>query len=34
MDIRHLRNMLAIIEEGSIGKAAQRLNIRKAALAA
>ena len=32
MDIRHLRNMLAVIEEGSIGKAAQRLNISQPAL--
>ena len=32
MDVRHLRNMLAIIEEGSLGKAAQRLNISQPAL--
>ena len=32
MDIRHLRNMLAVMEEGSIGKAAQRLNISQPAL--
>ena len=32
MDVRHLRNMLAIIEDGSLGKAAQRLNISQPAL--
>ena len=32
MDIRHLRNMLAVMEEGSIGKAAQRLNVSQPAL--
>ena len=32
MDVRHLRNMLAVIEEGSLGKAAQRLNISQPAL--
>jgi DNA-binding transcriptional LysR family regulator len=32
MDIRHLRNMLAVMEEGSLGKAAQRLHISQAAL--
>ncbi len=32
MDLRHLRNMLAIIEAGSLGKAAQRLNISQPAL--
>jgi DNA-binding transcriptional LysR family regulator len=32
MDIRHLRNMLAVMEEGSIGKASQRLNISQPAL--
>ncbi len=32
MDIRHLRNMLAIMDEGSIGKAAQRLNVSQPAL--
>jgi len=32
MDIRHLRNMLAVMEEGSLGKAAQRLNISQPAL--
>jgi DNA-binding transcriptional LysR family regulator len=32
MDVRHLRNMLAIIEEGSLGKAAQRLNMSQPAL--
>lgn len=32
MDIRHLRNMLAVMEEGSIGKAAQRLHISQPAL--
>jgi DNA-binding transcriptional LysR family regulator len=32
MDIRHLRNMLAVMEEGSLGKAAQRLNVSQPAL--
>lgn len=32
MDVRHLRNMLAVLEDGSIGKAAQRLNISQPAL--
>jgi DNA-binding transcriptional LysR family regulator len=32
VDLRHLRNMLAVIEEGSLGKAAQRLNISQPAL--
>jgi DNA-binding transcriptional LysR family regulator len=32
MDVRHLRNMLAVIEEGSLGKAAQRLHISQPAL--
>ncbi len=32
MDVRHLRNMLAVMEEGSLGKAAQRLNISQPAL--
>jgi DNA-binding transcriptional LysR family regulator len=32
MDIRHLRNMLAVMEEGSLGKAAQRLHISQPAL--
>lgn len=32
MDIRHLRNMLAVMDEGSIGKAAQRRNISQPAL--
>jgi LysR family transcriptional regulator of abg operon len=32
MDVRHLRNMLAVIEEGSLGKAARRLNISQPAL--
>src|SRR6266550_6342289 len=32
MDIRHLRDMLAVMEEGSLGKAAQRLNISQPAL--
>jgi DNA-binding transcriptional LysR family regulator len=32
MDVRHLRNMLAVIEEGSLGKAAQHLNISQPAL--
>jgi DNA-binding transcriptional LysR family regulator len=32
MDLRHLRNMLAVMEEGSLGKAAQKLNISQPAL--
>src|SRR3954469_18990341 len=32
MDLRHLRNMLAVMEEGSLGKAAQRLNVSQPAL--
>ena len=32
MDVRHLRNLLAVIEEGSLGKAAQRLNVSQPAL--
>ena len=32
MDVRQLRNMLAIIEEGSLGKAALRLNMSQPAL--
>jgi DNA-binding transcriptional LysR family regulator len=32
MDVRHLRNMLAVIEEGSLGKAARHLNISQPAL--
>ena len=32
MDVRHLRNMLAVMEEGSLGKAAQRLNLSQPAL--
>jgi DNA-binding transcriptional LysR family regulator len=32
MDLRHLRNMLAVIEEGSLGKAAEKLNISQPAL--
>jgi DNA-binding transcriptional LysR family regulator len=32
MDIRHLRDMLAVMEEGSLGKAAQRLHISQPAL--
>ncbi len=32
MDIRHLRNMLAVIEQGSLGKASLKLNISQPAL--
>ncbi len=32
MDLRHLRNMLAVMEEGSLGKASLRLNISQPAL--
>lgn len=32
MDVRHLRNMLAVIEEGRLGKASQKLNISQPAL--
>jgi len=32
MDVRHLRNMLAVIEEGSLGRAARRLNVSQPAL--
>lgn len=32
MDLRHLRNMLAVMEEGSIGKAAERLHVSQPAL--
>jgi DNA-binding transcriptional LysR family regulator len=32
MDVRHLRNMLAVIEEGSLGKATRHLNISQPAL--
>jgi len=32
MDLRHLKSMLAVIEEGSLGKAAQRLNVSQPAL--
>ncbi len=32
MDLRHLRNMLAVIEEGSLGKASVRLNVSQPAL--
>jgi len=32
MDVRHLRNLLSVIEEGSLGRAARRLNISQPAL--
>jgi DNA-binding transcriptional LysR family regulator len=32
MDVRHLRDMLAVMEAGSLGRAAQRLNISQPAL--
>ena len=32
MDVRHLRNMLAVIEEGTIAKAAQRVNMSQPAM--
>jgi DNA-binding transcriptional LysR family regulator len=32
MDVRHLRNMLAVVEEGSLAKAAERLNVTQPAL--
>jgi DNA-binding transcriptional LysR family regulator len=32
MDIHHLRNMLAVIEQGSLAKAAERLNVTQPAL--
>lgn len=32
MDLRHLRNMLAVMEEGSLGRASQKLNISQPAL--
>ncbi|HEU0071559.1 MAG TPA: LysR substrate-binding domain-containing protein [Alphaproteobacteria bacterium] len=32
MDLRHLRNMLAVMEEGSLGKAAEKLHISQPAL--
>ncbi len=32
MDLRHLRNMLAVMEEGSVGKAAEKLHISQPAL--
>lgn len=32
MDLRHLRNMLAVMEEGSLGKAADKLHISQPAL--
>jgi DNA-binding transcriptional LysR family regulator len=32
MDLRHLRNMLSVMEEGSLGKAAEKLHISQPAL--
>jgi DNA-binding transcriptional LysR family regulator len=32
MDVRHLRNLLAVLEQGSLGRAALRLNISQPAL--